>query len=271
MSAIYMPGDLLLHYEVLGRGRPPVLFLHSWVGSWRYWLLSMEEVALIPQRAYALDLPGYGGSVPFSDQQTRFEPEQAYQAIVHFLDELGVPRLVVVGHGLGALLALELWRHQPERVERLFTVALPWDTDTLRSWIRTTPQALAGQLVSNASTEELQVAQTEIARTAETVYRQALEWSLAFWDGYTATHVSCPWLLVYGEKDLLVPPPGDALPEVFPPAENRHVLVLPETGHFPMLEYPRPFHRLLKSFLAASPETPLHTLHLKEEWQRRVR
>ena len=33
----------LVHYEAWGRGQP-IIFLHSWLGSWRYWVPTMEQV-----------------------------------------------------------------------------------------------------------------------------------------------------------------------------------------------------------------------------------
>ncbi|MCK7519753.1 MAG: hypothetical protein MZV64_19525 [Ignavibacteriales bacterium] len=39
----------IVHYEVLGRGRP-VIFLHGWVGSWKYWIASMQShLDLLPR------------------------------------------------------------------------------------------------------------------------------------------------------------------------------------------------------------------------------
>ena len=57
MSAILLD-DRIVHYEVLGRGRP-IIFLHGWVGSWRYWVPAMQAAAM-SFRAYALDLWGFG-------------------------------------------------------------------------------------------------------------------------------------------------------------------------------------------------------------------
>ena len=59
MSAIILQ-DEIVHYEVLGRGRP-LIFIHGWVGSWRYWIPSMQA-ASVSFRAYALDLWGFGDS-----------------------------------------------------------------------------------------------------------------------------------------------------------------------------------------------------------------
>src|SRR5258708_26557245 len=59
MSAITLENDLV-HYEVLGRGRP-VIFVHGWLGSWRYWVPAMQQLSA-KYRTYALDLWGFGDS-----------------------------------------------------------------------------------------------------------------------------------------------------------------------------------------------------------------
>lgn len=55
MSAILLDREIV-HYEVLGRGRP-ILFLHGWVGSWRYSIPVMQATS-VSFRTYALDLWG---------------------------------------------------------------------------------------------------------------------------------------------------------------------------------------------------------------------
>ena len=59
MSAVTIENDLV-HYEVLGRGRP-VIFVHGWLGSWRYWVPTMQQLS-VKYRTYALDLWGFGDS-----------------------------------------------------------------------------------------------------------------------------------------------------------------------------------------------------------------
>ena len=55
MSAILLDGGIV-HYEVIGRGRP-IIFLHGWIGSWRYWVPAMQT-ASTGFRAYGLDMWG---------------------------------------------------------------------------------------------------------------------------------------------------------------------------------------------------------------------
>ena len=64
MSAITIGGDLI-HYEKLGRGRP-VILVHGWIGSWRYWIPLMQKLHT-SFSVYTLDLVGFGDSYWFKE------------------------------------------------------------------------------------------------------------------------------------------------------------------------------------------------------------
>jgi pimeloyl-ACP methyl ester carboxylesterase len=119
MSAITIDGDLV-HYEVLGRGRPIVL-IHGWIGSWRYWVPTMQHFQS-KFRVYALDLFGFGDS---GKNPNRYSLEHQLHMLAEFTSELGVPKTAMVGHGLGALVAAEFARRYPDRVPRLVLVSAP--------------------------------------------------------------------------------------------------------------------------------------------------
>ena len=119
MSAITIDGDLV-HYEVLGRGRPVVL-IHGWLGSWRYWVPTMQQFQS-KFRVYALDLFGFGDS---SKNPNRYSLEHQVGMLAEFTRELGVPKTAMIGHGLGALLAAEFAKRYPDRVPRLVLVSAP--------------------------------------------------------------------------------------------------------------------------------------------------
>ena len=87
MSAIVFENDIV-HYEVLGRGRP-VLFLHGWVGSWRYWIPTMQA-ASTGYRAYALDLWGFGDTAKEAD---RYHIADQVRLLHGFLDKMGIMRI----------------------------------------------------------------------------------------------------------------------------------------------------------------------------------
>ena len=113
MSAIVFENEIV-HYEVLGRGRP-VLFLHGWVGSWRYWIPAMQA-ASTGYRAYALDLWGFGDT---AKDEKRYRIADQVHLLHGFLEQMGILRIALVGHGLGSVVALSLSLQFPSLVDRL--------------------------------------------------------------------------------------------------------------------------------------------------------
>jgi pimeloyl-ACP methyl ester carboxylesterase len=119
MSAITIGGDLI-HYEVLGRGRP-VILLHGWLGSWRYWVPTMQQLQT-KYRVYALDLRGFGDS---GKNPQKYTLDHQVQLVFDFMRELGLPKAAFIGHGLGALVASEFARLYGDKVPRMLLVSAP--------------------------------------------------------------------------------------------------------------------------------------------------
>ncbi|GAB4550331.1 MAG: hypothetical protein OHK0023_16100 [Anaerolineae bacterium] len=112
--------DGLVHYEVLGRGRP-VILLHGWLGSWRYWVPAMQHLSG-KYRAYALDLWGFGDS---GKDNRRYGITEQVTMLHNFFEKMGIPKAVLVGHSLGAAVALGFARRFPERSHRLMLISPP--------------------------------------------------------------------------------------------------------------------------------------------------
>ena len=85
MSVVFLE-SAIVHYEVLGKGRP-VFFLHGWVGSWKYWIPSMQ-VAATSYRAYALDLWGFGET---AHNQQAYQLDQQMDLLRAFIDIMNTP------------------------------------------------------------------------------------------------------------------------------------------------------------------------------------
>ncbi len=262
MSAILLEGQIV-HYEVLGRGRP-IIFLHGWLGSWRYWIASMQ-VASTSFRAYALDLWGFGDTA--HDMQHYGLPQQA-ELLRHFLDEMGIGKVALVGHGLGALVGLNFCSRWPELVDRMMAVNCP-----------ASPQAIHPRLRSSSLTDLLNWLKGKTPE-AETALSDAVKADpravLASVDTFQAnglfaqmhqSAISC--LLVYGQNDTLITPISSS--EALHLPYMMHQIVLENCGHFPMIDDAARFNRLLIDFLALESGITPQELQLKEEWKRRVR
>lgn len=253
----------VVHYEVLGRGRP-LIFLHGWVGSWRYWIPAMQAASMA-YRAYAIDLWGFGDTAKC---QPNYDLNQQIELIDGFLYEMGIGRVALVGHGLGAVLAVMYAQRHPDMVDRVMAVSYPLDENHVNNRMRTSlPADLAGWLVGKTPLTEAVL--TDAPKTDP----QAIALSLAGLGEKNVRdagiHLATSCLLVSGQADQAVNPVDLEKAIVLP--EGTHSIAFDQSGHFPMLDESNKFNRLLVDFLSLpSGESP-RQLQLKEEWKRRVR
>lgn len=119
MSAITI-GDDLVHYEKLGRGRP-VILVHGWIGSWRYWIPLMQQLHL-KYSVYTLDLIGFGDS---SKNPARYTIAEQTQILARFMEQLGIAKAALIGHGLGAMVVTEFSLRYPDRAARVLLLGMP--------------------------------------------------------------------------------------------------------------------------------------------------
>jgi len=261
MSAILLDGGIV-HYEVIGRGRP-IIFLHGWVGSWRYWVPAMQTSST-GFRAYALDLWGFGDS---ARDPVRYSIDKQVLLLDHFLQELGMGKVAIVGHGLGALVGLLFTMRFPTVVDRIMAVGVPFDMNVVNARLRSAslPDLVDWMLAKDATSEPARTDAVKADPLAVSASFNSPDWVNL---SHRLGGMNNPCLLVFGQND-----PAIAAP-VFDPTSvplNMHSVVLEQTGHFPMLDDPARFNRLLTDFLSLDSGESPRDLQLKEEWRRRVR
>lgn len=261
MSAIFIDGQLA-HYEVIGRGKA-VLFLHSWVGSWRYWVPTMQAIS--PNfRAYALDLWGFGESA----KNDQYAIKDQVALVKAFTEKIGLGQVVLIGHGLGAIVACEFAMIYSDMVDKIFAISLPSVSDLLNTRLLSAEQSGLVDKIMGKGPE------TEVIRGDEhkndpqairkTISDPELRNSLMGLDLFEKTS-----LLVYGQNDPIVQVPDTE--KIQSIRKNMHTIIFKESGHFPMLEESSKFARLLSEFLVLGEEDSPANLHIKEKWQRKIR
>lgn len=260
MSAILLD-DSIVHYEVLGRGRP-VIFLHGWVGSWKYWIASMQ-VASTSYRAYALDLWGFGDT---AHNESKYTLDEQVTLVNAFLNELGIGKVAIVGHGLGALVGMKFATRFHQNVDRVMAVNCPLSYEATNSRLRTnSPQELSDWLSSR--TPEANLALSDASKADIKAIAASMGNLQADNLFTTFRELDVPCLLVYGEKDQAITiPPFETATSTF-----THQIILEGSGHFPMIDETVKFNRLLTDFLALDSGASPSELQTKEEWKRRVR
>lgn len=256
--------DQVVHFEVLGRGRP-VILLHSWVGSWRYWIPTMQA-ASIAYRTYALDFWGFGETAKVPE---RYPLEHQVRLIEQFMEHMGMGRVALVGHGMGAVVALLFAQRYPRLVDRVMAVCAPFEPGAVNDRLRSTPpEELADWLLDRDP--RFDPVRAEVPKADPLAVTTAVEAASALDSMTLAMRIQTPTLFVYGQRDPVVSLPTSERMYTTGPLHLHHI-VLEESRHFPMLDEGSKFHRLLNDFLSLpSGESP-QQLQLKEEWKRRVR
>jgi len=273
VSAIHLD-NRLVHFEVVGRRGQPIIFLHSWLGSWRYWLPTMDHIS-DRYRAYALDFWGFGES----DRHTSaFSVSEYVDMLYQFMDQMGLNKVNLVGHGLGGMVAIRAASEQPARFLKIMTVNTPILGEHIHQSVRTgalsrlfgrsTPTNIWARLVRQLEVDYPQILEEIIEDTeslSEDVVQRVIE-SVRDTDLRTdLTHLELALLAVYGERDTIV---GHDQASYLHEDHGylQQVLTLPRSNHFPFLDQPNVFSRMLQDFLASN-GTPIE---IKAEWRRRV-
>ncbi len=96
-----------IRFDVCGRGRTALVFIHGWACDRSFWRAQMDYFAPHYQ-VVAIDLAGHGESGTARQDWTiqRFGND-----VCAVIDKLGLRRVVLVGHSMGGPVALEAARH----------------------------------------------------------------------------------------------------------------------------------------------------------------
>lgn len=269
-----LDGDLLVtdvHLPLLPVDAPPLLLIHGWGGSGRYW---RDTVARLAPRFGLIvpDLPGVGRSLPVGRPRDLFEQVAVLEQL---LARLGVQRVHLVGHSMGGAMALVLAARRPELVERLvltsislfrsdaeraiFGVAMqvtglllglraPWMVDlpllARQSAARyfyevpDDPALLRAGLLDYLSMDQ---------GTAAACARSASDPAIS----EAAARVRAPTLLIVSREDQLMPAANVDITAATIP--DCRVVWIDRCGHLPMLERADEYAGLLAGFLAGAP------------------
>jgi pimeloyl-ACP methyl ester carboxylesterase len=250
----------VIHYEVLGQGEP-VLFLHGWMGSWRYWLPAMEVVAQY-FRTYSFDFWGFGDSDKHAETHTI---QEYVSQVICFLDGMGIARCRLVGHSMGGMVSLKTAIDHPERIVRVATAGAVIEGSALAPLLKLTTNQLIARLFVRRSLvtgmwsrlmhniksgwrrwfqevvdESAKADQDAILRSVRSMRQTDLRPDLA--------GLKVPALIIHGsEDDIVNPDQAEIFQQIHVPMAR--VVVMPRCRHFPWMDDPETFNGLLLGFL----------------------
>lgn len=254
-------GDLSIHYEIAGQGEPLVL-LHGMSNNSQSWKKQMKEL----QEYYtviAWDAPGYGQS---SDPQEEFRHFSHFADVLkEFIEELHYDSIYLLGHSMGAAIALDFCHRFPSMVKALIiadatrgSAALSKDENETRLKNRLNAiETMEPHEIAKRRVEALLAPQAaeEVRNEAEKIMSQV---RLAGYRSvaYSLYHVnqmnflssiSTPTLVICGELDSVTPVSESRV--FHENILNSEFSIIPGTGHLCYQEDPASFNRQVLNFL----------------------
>lgn len=251
----------------------PLLFIHglgSSLHTWEGWAAALRG----QRRVIRFDLPGAGLTGPFAEAKPQnYRSEALARFTLDLMDALKLRRVVLVGHSLGGEVAWQLASRQPDRVERLVLLdatGLAIEPLEVPPGLRLAGAPVFGWLgqhllprgVVEATLESVYADPRRI--TAELVdryfelllregnrqaLRQALTQQQPGREVERLNGLRLPTLLLWGEKDRVVPPAAGA--EFARRIPGAQFQVLTGLGHAPQEEAPERSLGALRAFLAS--------------------
>lgn len=248
-----------------------VVFVHGLGGSVNAWTPLLPVLGRY--RCVRLELPGAGRSHnayalgPSSAHGGKISLDTHADAVLRVCDALGLPRVHLVGHSFGTIIALQVAARDPGRVRSLALFgAMAEPAPAARDNMRARAAAAREQglfdiaeAISNialsASTRETQP--LTVAYVRESVGAQDAEGfarnceALADARAPRLEAVRCPVLLINGDEDVVTPLSGarQLADRLSAGGASTRVEVLGRCGHWPMQERPNDSQRLLRDFL----------------------
>lgn len=253
-------------YRSVGNG-PPLLLLHGWGGSSRYWQGTFKRLADV-RTLYAPDLPGYGESPPLEGPITL---QRMASLMVEFMAALGIERCDINGHSFSAGVTSYIAAHYPQLVRSLtLTCASTFRSERERKRVREVHR-VAGLWVKvrqpwmgHVPRFYRQVAKIffyhvpdddDLLRESVDDFlrmdrRTGIESAMnAATAGFNRVlrRVAAPTLVVGARQDGVMPEYGPPMVAKLIPGSR--MVWIENCGHLPMIERPQTYHRVIRSFL----------------------
>lgn len=255
MDTIAVEGAQLSALALGQEDAAAVVMLHGLVsGNLSSWYSSIAAPLADARRVLLYDQRGHGGStVPATGFDLDSQARDLHQVLAHY--GLGATPVDVVGHSMGALIALRFALRSPERVRRLVLVDAPMPAcDYVAPSLRgvSSRAALAEYVESHlAAASGLHGRRRERLhqRLAALFFESTLMHDV---DAMTAepdaalAALQLPVLLIYGSHSPCLAA-GQHLQRVLPQAR----LVLLDCGHYIPEEAPAPLKAYIEQFLDA--------------------
>ena len=245
---------------------PAVILLHglgSSLHTWEPWAQSLSGT----HRVIRYDLPGF--ALTGADPAGNYSEARGMEVLAALMDKLAIPRASIVGNSMGGRLAWNFAANYPQRIDKLvlispdgfespgYTYGKSPDVPVLVSMMRyVLPKAFLRMNLAPAYADASLLSDAILTRYHDLMLAPGVRDAMIARMGQTVLtdpvpalrRIQAPTLLLWGEKDALIPLANaadysNALP-------NAELVTLPDLGHVPHEEAPAASLAPVQAFLA---------------------
>jgi len=275
VKKVSLSDTMTIAYADLGTGKQTIIFIHGLGSYLPAWKKNLPELSK-NYRCIAIDLPGYGKSSkkPHSGMMDFYA-----DVLIKFMDKLKLKSAIIAGHSMGGQIAMVAALKYTNRIDKLILVS-PAGFETYspgeKQWFR---DAMTTASVKNTSARQIRInlvnnfynmpADAEFMVTDRLAMRNAKDFDNYCYNVARSVHgmvdqpvydlldkIKQPTLIVFGEKDNLIPNPyltGGKTVDIAMIGKEKipdsKLVMIPDAGHFVMFEKSEIFNQSVVDFL----------------------
>jgi pimeloyl-ACP methyl ester carboxylesterase len=241
-------------YTVYGKGEPAIIFVHGWGWDQSLWKEQIKNFSS-KYKLVTLDLAGHGES---GKNRKSYTIKAFSDDVVSVINKLNLSRVILVGHSMGGIINLEVYRQIKDKVVGIIgadTYQLFQKGENPKSaedYLTTFKENYLGSVREYVGTLFLESADTTFVKgfvkkmsklppeIGMDIFRNVYQYNSL----KAATDLQPKIITVNGQKFRVKE------------AENVKLLpdfkskIIPGTGHFPMIEKPDKFNELLQEAIS---------------------
>lgn len=244
-SGTVTANGIRIWYAVFGHGDPVVL-VHGAFGNSSYWGLQIPALAR-HYKVIVLDSRGQGRTTWNGEPPLSFHLMAS--DVLALMDALHIPKAALVGWSDGGIIGLDIAIHHPERLTKLLAFGANSDPSALKDDLGQKPVFSEYLRRTKDEYEKLSPAPNQITTFSE--HLEKMEDTEPHFTDDQLRGIKVPTWIVDGDRDEAIKRENtDHMAALIPGAGE---LILPNVGHFALLQDPVQFNEALLHFLSLSP------------------
>jgi pimeloyl-ACP methyl ester carboxylesterase len=229
-----------IYYETYGQG-DPVFLLHGGLANGTYFANQIPELAK-HYRLIVMDSRGHGRS-SYDGQPITYGLMAS--DVLGLMDQLGIPKASIVGWSDGGIIALDIAIHHPERLNKVIAYGANYNLSGVLPGLEDSP--LFAAVIQQAAVEYQRLSPHPERWDA---FSQAMFTLFTTEPNYTDDQlrsITVPVLILDGAKEEGIDLNQTRLMALLIP--NATLVIMPNTGHFALIEQPAEFNQIVESYL----------------------